>query len=62
LPDGPDDPVSIPGVTGPGTATPFQLTLEPDGRVGHWGRPPFTLTDGGRRLEIPGTDEWWTRE
>jgi RNA polymerase sigma factor (sigma-70 family) len=62
LPDGPDDPVSIPLPHGTATATPVQLTLEPDGRVGQWGQPPFTLTNGGRRLEIPGTEDWWSRE
>jgi hypothetical protein len=60
---GPDDPLSIPGVNGQVHPTPFQMVVEPDGRLRQWSRDAaFTLTDGGRRLELPGTDEWWVRE
>jgi hypothetical protein len=50
-------------VNGTVTATPFQLVIDPDGRVRVWHRDgPFTPADGGRRLELLGTDEWWVRE
>lgn len=60
---GPDDPLDWPGAPGTCAGTATQLVIEPDGRLRQWSHDtPFTLTDGGRRLERPGTDEWWERE
>jgi predicted DNA-binding protein (UPF0251 family) len=60
---GSDDQLLIPGIFGQRRETAFHLFLDPDGRIRLWSQDaPLTLTADGRRIEVPGTQEWWERE
>jgi hypothetical protein len=59
----PDDIIDLPGINDWQAGGPsFQFIVESGGRVRLWGEAPFTLSTDGRRLERPGTDQWWLRE